>query len=89
MWEAIRRFAGDGCRQLCFGRTDPENEGLRQFKMGWAAKERIINYHRYHMASGAFMQTTRGISRRAARLFASVPLSVSRAIGAVLYRHVG
>ena len=89
MWEAIRRFADDGCKQLCFGRTEPENEGLRRFKTGWGAGEQIVNYYRYHMASGAFMPTTRGISRGAARLFASVPLAVSRAIGAVLYRHVG
>jgi lipid II:glycine glycyltransferase (peptidoglycan interpeptide bridge formation enzyme) len=89
MWEAIRRFAGEGCKQLCFGRTEPENDGLRQFKTGWGARERIINYYRYHPASESFLPMTRGLSRAASRLFASVPLVVSRAIGNAFYRHVG
>lgn len=89
MWEAIRQFANDGCKRMCFGRTEPENEGLRRFKVGWGARERIINYYHYDIASDTFLTGKRGISRAAYRLFASVPLSVSRAIGTLLYRHAG
>ncbi len=89
MWEAIKRFAGEGYKELCFGRTEPENEGLRQFKTGWGAREHIINYYRYNIANDACTTARRGVTSRANRLFSSIPLPLSRAIGAVLYRHVG
>jgi hypothetical protein len=89
MWEAIKRFTGEGCRQLCLGRTDPENEGLRQFKSGWGAKEHIINYYRYNMASNDYIPARQRVSSAANRFFSSMPLPVSRVIGAMLYRHVG
>lgn len=89
MWETIKRFVGEGCCQLCFGRTERENKGLRQFKSGWGAKEHVINYYHYDIVSDTCLPGKRGISRAASRLFASLPLSVSRAIGALLYRHAG
>ena len=39
MWEAIKWYANNGYENFCFGRTDMENVGLRQFKQGWGAKE--------------------------------------------------
>lgn len=42
MWEAIKWYCRNGYRNLCFGRTEPENQGLRQFKSGWGTKERIL-----------------------------------------------
>jgi lipid II:glycine glycyltransferase (peptidoglycan interpeptide bridge formation enzyme) len=34
MWEAIKWYSQNGYRSLCFGRTEPENQGLLQFKSG-------------------------------------------------------
>jgi len=89
MWEAIKRYAGEGYGQFCFGRTEPENEGLRQFKTGWSATERIINYYRYDLRKNTFMPAGERISSAANKLFSNVPIPIARAIGAVLYRHVG
>jgi hypothetical protein len=89
MWEAIKWFARNGYRQLCFGRTERENEGLRQFKSGWGANESMIKYYRYNLATDAYIPAEQRISSAANRLFSSMPILFSRAIGAMLYRHVG
>ncbi len=89
MWESIKHYTSQGCRQLCFGRTEPENEGLRQFKSGWGSREQIVKYYRYNPVRECFLPAVRGVSNAAKRFFSSVPLYVSRAIGTVLYRHVG
>lgn len=89
MWEAIKWFACNGYRKLCFGRTERENEGLRQFKTGWGAEETVINYYRYDIAGEAFIPGTVPVFAASNRIFSQLPLSVSRAIGTMLYRHVG
>jgi len=39
MWEAIKRCAANGFARLNLGRTSLANEGLRQFKRGFGARE--------------------------------------------------
>jgi len=89
MWEAIKRYAGQGARSLCFGRTEPENEGLRQFKTGWGAEESVINYYRYDLAADAFVPGPKTVSARANRAFSRLPVAALKAIGGLLYRHMG
>ena len=55
MWEAIRWFADKGFKSFCFGRTELENEGLRQFKTGWGAEETQVHYFRYDLRQNAFV----------------------------------
>jgi lipid II:glycine glycyltransferase (peptidoglycan interpeptide bridge formation enzyme) len=89
MWEAVKRYAGQGVRSLCFGRTEPENEGLRQFKTGWGTDESIINYYRYDLAVGAFVPGPKAVSARANHIFSRMPIPALKAIGGLLYRHMG
>ena len=89
MWEAIRLYTQKGCKSLCFGRTEPENEGLRQFKSGWGAREEIINYYRYDLVKDAFVSGMKTVSSKANRVMARLPLPALRAIGGFLYRHMG
>ena len=56
MWKAIKWYAQNGFKQLSFGRTDPENEGLLQFKHGWGTKEVNINYYKYSLEKDAFVK---------------------------------
>jgi len=42
MWEAIKWCAQNGFKTFSLGRTEPENEGLLQFKQGWGTTEKII-----------------------------------------------
>jgi len=89
MWEAIKLYAARGFKSLCFGRTEPENEGLRQFKSGWGTEESIINYYRYNMAANAFVPGPKTVSARANRIFSRMPIPALKAIGGLLYRHMG
>lgn len=89
MWEAIRLYAGKGCKNLCFGRTEPENEGLRQFKTGWGTEESILHYYRYDLALKRFSSGRQSVSSAANKMFASMPLPALKAVGNLLYRHMG
>jgi len=89
MWEAIRLSIRQGCKSFCFGRTEPGNQGLMQFKSGWGAKEQTIRYYRYDLKTDKFVchePQVRAIHRK---IFHFMPLPLSRFAGKVLYRHVG
>lgn len=88
MWEAVKRLARDGARTLNLGRTSPGNEGLRQFKLGWGAGERKIEYFKYNLRRDAFVVETDHAAGWHNRLFRALPPAVSRLTGRWLYRHV-
>lgn len=44
MWTAIQQACEQGFRYFDMGRTDPENQGLRNFKSRWGAKETPLFY---------------------------------------------
>ncbi len=89
MWEAIRYFAANGYRELCFGRTDIDDEGLRRFKNSWGTKEEPLDYYRYDLANGRFLShvTLRGSG--AGHILSKLPVPLLRAAGTLLYRHMG
>ncbi len=89
MWEAIRWSCANGCRTLCFGRTEPENEGLLQFKAGWGARERPIQYYRYDLRKGAFLKSAPGVHPLHKKLFHRLPVPLLNLLGRLLYRHMG
>jgi CelD/BcsL family acetyltransferase involved in cellulose biosynthesis len=84
--EVIRWACESGLRELDFGRTDLEHEGLRQFKRGWGADELPL-HHTY-----AGMEVPSRGGSRSQRLLAPVirhsPPDVGRLLGAA-YRHFG
>lgn len=89
MWEAIRWGRDHGYRSLCLGRTEPGNDGLRQFKMGWGAEERVIRYYRYDLRKEAFIRTPLTVRPLHKKIFGRLPIPVLNALGSVLYRHMG
>ena len=89
MWEAIRYYAGKGCKSLCFGRTEPENEGLRRFKLGWGTKETEVTYYRFDLTSGAYVTEHDNVSPGKRDMLSKLPLPALKMIGSLLYRHVG
>jgi hypothetical protein len=91
MWEAVKWYGTTGYRNLCFGRTEPENQGLRQFKNGWGTQEDIIYYYTYDLKSNTFKG---GVKRQSAqafynKVFKRFPIPVLRIVGSLLYRHIG
>jgi hypothetical protein len=89
MWEAIKFYAGKGCKSICFGRTEPENKGLRRFKEGWGTKETDITYYRFDLASDAFVTENDSVSHSRREMLSKLPLPALRVIGNLFYRHVG
>jgi lipid II:glycine glycyltransferase (peptidoglycan interpeptide bridge formation enzyme) len=89
MWEAIRRSIANGYRNLCLGRTEPENKGLLQFKRGWGTVEETLPYYKYDFRRNTFVQDSAKISRFHTRAFGAMPIPILKVAGNLLYKHVG
>jgi len=89
MWEAIKWFREKGFEAFNFGRTEPENEGLLQFKRGWGAQETQIRYCRYSMKTRAFSRGEASAGGLMNKAFAHTPVSILQLLGGLLYRHAG
>lgn len=88
MWEAIKWYARNGFKSLCFGRTEQENEGLLQFKQGWGTREENINYYKYSLEKRTFVEN-RFRGRTSYGFFQKLPSPLLNLVGFLFYRHVG
>jgi len=89
MWEAIKWYSQKGYTTLCFGRTEPENKGLRQFKAGWGAEERIVNYYKYDLIKEAYIKDSLKVRGFHNKVFTTMPMPLLRITGSLLYKHMG
>ena len=87
LWEAIRWFCNKRFATLCFGKTEPENEGLRQFKRGWNAEERIINDYLYDLEKEQFIKRNQKISGLHNHVFRRLPIWMLKIIGSAIYKY--
>ena len=87
IWEAIKWYARNGFMSLSFGRTEPENSGLLQFKRGWGVKEKTIKYYKYDLAKEAFVGDHHR-PKTSYKFFKKVPSPLLNLVGSVLYKHV-
>jgi lipid II:glycine glycyltransferase (peptidoglycan interpeptide bridge formation enzyme) len=88
MWEAIRWCCRNAVRTFSFGRTEPGNDGLLQFKRGWGSSESTLAYYRYDLRADRFVAETFQ-SNRLNGLFKRLPIPLLRMAGNLLYRHMG
>jgi hypothetical protein len=88
MWEAIRWFSRNGCKILCFGRTELENEGLRQFKTGWGTREDSLYYYKYNLLKKQYIRDRSLIYGFHNKVFGNMPVPLSRIVGSLMYRHM-
>jgi len=90
MWEAIRWYRQSGYKDFCFGRTEPENEGLKEYKSGYGSTEYTLPYYKYDIAKNRVIRMGSGEGmERIHNYYRQVPIPVSRIIGSFLYRHIG
>lgn len=89
MWEAIRWYGQNGYATFCFGRTDCNHTGLRQFKNGWGTKEKIIHYYRYDLGTGQYLANNGRGKSAAAQILEKTPHHILKVIGQFLYKHMG
>ena len=88
MWNAIKRSLQQGFRYFHFGRTDPGNEGLLQFKRGWGVDESDLCYFEYSLKEKRFI-TKNAKLKSSYGVFSKMPLPLLKLSGRILYRYVG
>ncbi|HMU42079.1 MAG TPA: peptidoglycan bridge formation glycyltransferase FemA/FemB family protein [Ignavibacteriaceae bacterium] len=89
MWEAIRHYAALGYEEFYFGKTEPENDGLRRFKNGWNTIEYEIKTYRYDFRKKNFVKLITKTHGEHNKYFAALPIPVLKVIGKIAYRHIG
>jgi hypothetical protein len=89
MWEALKYYSARRFESFSFGRTEPENEGLRKFKLGWGTTEEILNTYRYNFATNNFVSTKTKTSGFHNKLFNKIPLPALKIFGSMFYKHYG
>jgi CelD/BcsL family acetyltransferase involved in cellulose biosynthesis len=87
LWHAIRDACEEGHTAFDFGRTDPWNEGLRHFKLGWGTIEEELRYARLPAGEPEPAHEPGAASRAVAAVIQRSPTAVARAAGALLYRY--
>ena len=88
MWEAIRWYSRSGFRNFSFGRTDPENEGLRNYKRGWGSNENRIANIKYDVKKNTYINNKKLIYGFQNTIFGHLPMSISRQIGKIFYKYM-
>lgn len=88
-WAAIRWASEHGCHTLDWGRTDFENDGLRDFKRGWGAVETALIYSSIGSNPGPPARASwRQVAHAAMRTtFRYAPPEICRLLGGMLYRY--
>jgi hypothetical protein len=89
MWTGIKWYCQNGYELLHMGRTEPDNNGLKQFKNGWGTKEAQMHYYRYDLRENKYMthnSRTRGWHNK---IFEKMPIPLARLVGSALYSSVG
>jgi Acetyltransferase (GNAT) domain len=87
MWAAIKEYVRRGAKHLDLGRTSAGNAGLRKFKLGWGAGEHKIEYVKFDMQKNEFVTGVDETSGWHTQVFRRLPVLLSRAVGAMLYKH--
>jgi lipid II:glycine glycyltransferase (peptidoglycan interpeptide bridge formation enzyme) len=88
MWHGIQWLAGRGAASLHFGRTSCFQEGLRRYKRGWGASESVIPYYKLALPAATWVRERDRAAGFHTSLFANLPLTFNRLLGAVLYPHL-
>lgn len=84
-WNVIKQSKAEGCRELDFGRSDLDNDGLLKFKQRWGAKRSDLVYWRYPNSPG--LTDDRWYVRAAKSVFSVAPEPLLQASGRLLYKH--
>ena len=89
LWRAICWALDAGYSGFDFGRTDPRNEGLVQFKRSWGGDELPLLYAYHPAVRGLASGGTYGSrARMASAVVSRLPLPVLRLMGSLVYRHL-
>jgi hypothetical protein len=88
LWEAIRWYANHGFSNMHFGRTSLGNDGLRKYKIGWAAEESKLEYFRYSVPAQTYIVDTDRSEGGHNQLLSRLPRPLFHLAGRMLYGHL-
>lgn len=88
-WEIICWACQNGYRELCFGRAAMDNPGLIQYKDGWRAEKKQLNYYRYDLKTASFLTNQKTSNESGYGIFRKMPMPILKMAGNLLYRHIG
>ncbi len=88
MWEAIKYCAAGGFAELRFGCTSLLNDGLRNFKLGFGAREERVEYARYEFGKEGFGTDVDRTGGMLNNVFRCLPQPLLIQAGRLLYRHL-
>ncbi|WP_337872337.1 GNAT family N-acetyltransferase [Ignavibacterium sp.] len=89
IWEGIKLYQKSGFKEFDFGRTETNHEGLRRFKLGFGADERIIYTTRYDIQRKTFLPPETNTTGIHNKIFRKLPLTLLRFIGETIYKQMG
>jgi CelD/BcsL family acetyltransferase involved in cellulose biosynthesis len=87
LWNAITWACANGFHWMDMGRTDNENEGLRNFKLRWGAEETPLIYS--ELPANAPRQNGSRLAPLMKSVITQSPAAISKLLGELLYRHFG
>ncbi len=85
-WHAIRWGCENNFKIFDWGKTDPDNKGLCQFKRGWGSEEQVLHYAMLADNQPSHSESRLGRSILS-RVIKSSPAWVCRAIGELFYKY--
>ena len=89
MWETIKHYGSKGYKEFSFGKTEPDNDGLRRFKLAWGSEEEKIYTYKFDLMKNKFVpnpDSSRGFHNI---IFRVMPIPLLKFIGNTIYRHMG
>ncbi len=88
MWTAMKHFSERGFQAIDLGRNSLENQGLRKYKNTWGPKEQITYYHRYDLKTDSVIKMSDDVYGWHNKIFANLPIALTRLAGKLLYKHI-
>jgi CelD/BcsL family acetyltransferase involved in cellulose biosynthesis len=88
MWAAMEHYSQKGFKAMDLGRNSLDNQGLRKYKNTWGPTERITYYHRYDLKNDRIIKMTDDVYGWHNKIFANLPIPLTRLAGSLLYRHI-
>jgi len=86
-WKTIQEARDNGFEEFEMGRSDVDNLGLIAFKEHWGASGTLIHYWAYPHGIAGLLSNWK--TRLARRVVPIVPDLALKAVGKMLYKHIG
>jgi folate-dependent phosphoribosylglycinamide formyltransferase PurN/CelD/BcsL family acetyltransferase involved in cellulose biosynthesis len=89
LWRAIQQAKSNGVQVFDLGRSDYYDKGLVVFKDRWASTRSLLTYWKFPAPAAGLLVDEGREFKLAKQFFGFLPQFVQKAVGEILYRHIG